>query len=176
MPAYFGSFFSWMTTAVILGIICSIASLATNVFLGLWVYRDAESRNAESPALWGVMAALVPYYIGLIIYVCTRPKERGRLHCRTCGHYAGLKSRYCAVCGAPFVQESFEPIDNGRSRTMLIWFFISLGVTVLCGIGIAFAWTRGVFGLAGYSGGSWDVPWFDDYTAAAMLQSLAELL
>ena len=176
MQPYFGSFFSWISTAAILGMLCSVASLATTVFMGLWVYRDAEARNAESPAMWGVMAALVPSYIGLIIYVCTRPKEKGRLRCRTCGYCAGLQARYCTVCGAAFAQDSFEPMDNRRARTMLIWFFISLGVVVLCGIGVAIAWVRGVFGMVGFPGGGWDIPWFDDYTAAAMLQSLAALL
>ena len=58
--------------------------------VGFFVYRDARQRDMNA-LLWAFVAALVPAFIGLIIYFLVR------------GNYANLR---CPQCGTP-VKESF---------------------------------------------------------------------
>lgn len=46
--------------------------LGLPVLIGILVYRDAKKREDISPALWGLVAALAPCYIGLIVYLVIR--------------------------------------------------------------------------------------------------------
>ncbi len=58
--------------------------------VGFFVYRDARQRDMNA-LLWAFVAALVPAFMGLIIYFLVR------------GNYANLR---CPQCGTP-VKESF---------------------------------------------------------------------
>ena len=39
------------------------------LLIGVFVYRHAAKHPIGNPMLWALMAALVPFYIGLMIYV-----------------------------------------------------------------------------------------------------------
>ena len=80
------------------------------VLIGIGVYRDAKARGME-PWLWTAVAVLVPYCIGLIIYLVLRTKHKG-LKCGSCGTgvepdyavcpHCGAKLKYtCESCGKP---------------------------------------------------------------------------
>jgi len=54
------------------GWMCPVIWLVIWLLVGIWVYRDAESRGA-SGVLW-LLVVLVLGIIGLIIYLVVRPK------------------------------------------------------------------------------------------------------
>lgn len=47
-------------------------SLGLPVLIGVCVYRDASKRVDCTPMLWALVAALVPSFIGLVIYLIIR--------------------------------------------------------------------------------------------------------
>ena len=47
-------------------------SIALPILIGVCVYRDASKRVDCSPLLWALVAALVPSFIGLVIYLIIR--------------------------------------------------------------------------------------------------------
>ncbi len=77
--------------------------------IGVVVYYDAKRRGME-PLLWALVAALVPYLLGLIAYlvvrqpiqtvcaVCGQPFTATDIFCRNCGHAVQAK---CSSCGRP---------------------------------------------------------------------------
>lgn len=48
-----------------------IAIIAIPIIIGLYVYKDASSRNMKA-LTWALIAALVPSLIGFIIYLFVR--------------------------------------------------------------------------------------------------------
>jgi Ni/Fe-hydrogenase subunit HybB-like protein len=54
---------------ILLGI---LFALAIPILIGVFVYRDASRRQDCSPILWALVAALVPAYVGLIVYLIVR--------------------------------------------------------------------------------------------------------
>ena len=81
--------------------------------IGIYVYRDARRRGME-PLLWTLVAVLVPYFIGLIIYLVVRQPLQAT--CPSCAARMPLKAVYCPACGRP-VQRSCSgcqtAIQNG---------------------------------------------------------------
>jgi len=39
------------------------------ILIAVIVYRDAVKRKLKSPIVWALIAALIPFYIGLLLYV-----------------------------------------------------------------------------------------------------------
>jgi len=39
------------------------------LIIGFMVYSDARRRGNEAPMMWAIVAALVPFYIGLLLYL-----------------------------------------------------------------------------------------------------------
>lgn len=93
--------------------------------LGVAVYYDAKRRGME-PLVWALVAALVPYLLGLIAYLivrhpvqvvcafCGQPLAGTDLFCKNCGHAvqpkcsscgqpAAADARFCPHCGTPLV-------------------------------------------------------------------------
>lgn len=64
---------SWMIL-VVMGLF-----LILPVMIGVYVYRDSESRGMNAP-LWTLIAVLGPAFVGLIIYLIVR-SESGSLKC-----------------------------------------------------------------------------------------------
>lgn len=81
---------------LILMLLCVIG---VEVLIGVMVYRDAKARGME-PWLWAAVCVLVPYFIGLIVYLVVRARNKGGLLCGNCG--APVEEAYacCPQCGA----------------------------------------------------------------------------
>ncbi len=77
--------------------------------VGVAVHYDAKRRGME-PLLWALVAALVPYLLGLIAYrvvrhpeqtvcaICGQPFTAADVFCRNCGHAVQVR---CSSCGRP---------------------------------------------------------------------------
>lgn len=56
----------------LLFLLIGLAGVAVSVVIGVLIYRDAQARQMDPPILWALVAALVPSFIGLIIYFIVR--------------------------------------------------------------------------------------------------------
>lgn len=88
--------------------------IAIPVLIGMAVYKDAKGRHME-PLLWALVSALVPYFIGLIVYLIVRASHK-RLECATCGE--GVEAGYslCPHCGSPLKYKCHScaaPVETG---------------------------------------------------------------
>ncbi len=64
-------FLSSMFIVLLIPVILLFA-LGLPILIGVCVYRDARKRVDCSPLLWALVAALVPSFIGLVIYLIIR--------------------------------------------------------------------------------------------------------
>lgn len=64
--------------------------------IGVFVWSDARRRGME-PVLWTLVAVLVPYFIGFVIYLTQR--QPLRLPCPACGAAASEREAFCPACG-----------------------------------------------------------------------------
>lgn len=65
-----------MTALFIVSIVVFVLSMfAMLAFLGLWVYKDAQVKSDQSPAVWVLLVLFIPNLIGLIVYMLV-----GRTH------------------------------------------------------------------------------------------------
>ena len=73
-------------------------NIAIPVCVGMYVYQDAKNRGMEA-ILWTAVAVLIPYFIGLLIYLVVRYNHAAH-KCYRCG--ASVKDTYtlCPQCGA----------------------------------------------------------------------------
>ncbi len=134
-------------------------NVAIPVCIGVFVYKDAKSRGMEA-ALWTLVAVLIPYFVGLVIYLIARNKYSAmrcaccgavveedysvcpqcgtnlRASCPSCGRMVQPDWHVCAHCGTSLtqVQESYivKPASVGKS----LW--IALGVIVVLFLLLAF--------------------------------------
>ncbi len=65
-------FFVGSMLMVLLIPVILLFSLGLPVLIGVCVYRDASKRVDCTPMLWALVAALVPSFIGLVIYLIIR--------------------------------------------------------------------------------------------------------
>ncbi|MGN0468107.1 MAG: zinc ribbon domain-containing protein [Acutalibacteraceae bacterium] len=67
------------------------------VMIGIYVYKDAKNRQMNA-ALWTIVAAFAPGFIGLIIYLIVR-SDYSAMKCPACG--AGVRESFavCPKCG-----------------------------------------------------------------------------
>ncbi len=70
--------------------------IACLLFLFGYINRDAKRRGMHS-ALWTLLAILVPYLIGVIIYFLLR--EPLAFNCPQCGVAVSARFNYCPGCG-----------------------------------------------------------------------------
>lgn len=62
-----------------------------------FVYQDARKRDMN-PLLWSLLAALLPFFIGIILYLlCRNPLVD--LQCAKCGAGLNAESKVCPKCG-----------------------------------------------------------------------------
>jgi len=59
------AFFPWI---IILPIVI-VLFLVAPILITIVVYKDAVKRGVLSPFVWALVAAFVPFYIGLLLYV-----------------------------------------------------------------------------------------------------------
>ena len=97
-----------------------IGSVILQIYICIWVYRDAKKRNMDA-AIW-LLVVLVAGLIGLIIYLIIRspigsekseqplevkpthiettiPKERTTKYCPMCGEKIPIDAQFCSYCG-----------------------------------------------------------------------------
>lgn len=88
-------FFSMFSLLAFSGIL--LINLAIPICIAVYVYQDAKKRGME-PILWALVAAVIPSFIGLIIYLMMR-SGHSALHCAKCG--AAVEENYavCPQCG-----------------------------------------------------------------------------
>lgn len=93
------SYVPWFT-----GIFCliPIVWLVVWILVGIWVYKDAESRDMNG-ALW-LIVVIVLGIIGLIIYLLvrageTRKEEAVKRICPNCGRVIKEDVKFCPHCG-----------------------------------------------------------------------------
>jgi RNA polymerase subunit RPABC4/transcription elongation factor Spt4 len=67
-------------------------------FIAAYIYQDAKKRGLD-PWLWATVAAFVPYFIGLIIYLVMR--RSARRNCSKCGRSLQSDFSICPYCGEP---------------------------------------------------------------------------
>lgn len=56
--------FPWLFLVLIVFVLFMVAP----ILIGIIVYNDARKRKVLSPFVWAMIAALVPFYIGLLLY------------------------------------------------------------------------------------------------------------
>jgi RNA polymerase subunit RPABC4/transcription elongation factor Spt4 len=75
-----------------------VVGAAYFLLVGTLVYRDAARRGMD-PWLWATIAAFVPFFIGIVIYLVMRSSAQGR--CSQCGRSVRADFRVCPYCGQP---------------------------------------------------------------------------
>lgn len=71
--------------------------LALPILIGVFVYRDAESRGMNAP-LWTIIAIFSPALLGLIIYLIARGDQR-MVECPSCNASINESYAVCPSCG-----------------------------------------------------------------------------
>lgn len=88
--------------------------LFATFFVVVFVYRDASKRGMN-PLAWSLVAALVPLFLGLIMYlVCRKPLVDWQ--CPNCGAGIDATDRKCPQCGKSFLTQCPEcnfPVQRG---------------------------------------------------------------
>jgi hypothetical protein len=74
-----------------------VAVIALHIALLVWVARDAKNRNMDAPVVWMILV-LITGFIGLIIYVLTRP-QGNLVPCPHCKNKRMQVSAKCPHCG-----------------------------------------------------------------------------
>jgi hypothetical protein len=83
----------------LVGIVVPLAILALNIWLLIWVARDAKSRGMDTPVLWMILVFFTSV-IGLVIYLSVRPKGEP-VACPHCGNKRLPALATCPTCGKP---------------------------------------------------------------------------
>jgi hypothetical protein len=63
----------WLIIFPIIVVLFMVAPL----LIGFIVYKDAKKHNNPSPLVWALVASLVPFYIGLLLYVLIGNTQTG---------------------------------------------------------------------------------------------------
>ena len=92
-----------MKTAMFVGqLMIMMLALIIWILISLykWTKEDAVSRGMENPVMWGLIVALVPNLIGLIVYLVVRITHQPSALCGECGRRVPKYAGYCPACGA----------------------------------------------------------------------------
>ncbi len=84
-------------SALIIFPVILIMVFAVPVLIGIYVYRDAKSREMDA-VMWTLIAVFVPSLIGLIVYLVIRGKH-SRMQCPACGAHIEPEYSRCPGCG-----------------------------------------------------------------------------
>jgi RNA polymerase subunit RPABC4/transcription elongation factor Spt4 len=105
---------------MLLPLIVIIAVLTIFILIGVYVYKDANSRGMNG-LLWAIVAMFAPSFIGIIVYLIVR-ENYASMACSNCGAQvkpgyntcpncgSSLKER-CENCGA-YVEPEFKVCPN----------------------------------------------------------------
>lgn len=86
--------------------------------LAIWVYKDAKNIGFN-PLQWALLSVLIPLFLGLLMYLAKRKKERNVI-CKSCKEKTSLKQMECEHCHSKI--DSFEEIPQGNARIYLLVF------------------------------------------------------
>lgn len=86
------------TGITLIAVLLILLALGIEIGLGVYVWRDA-GRRGMNRVLWTLVVVLVPYCIGIIIYLLAR-SNRGDYQCPKCGQTVELSYSRCPNCGA----------------------------------------------------------------------------
>jgi ABC-type spermidine/putrescine transport system permease subunit I len=123
-PAEWDNYWNYSDNALFWGLssaCCFLAALPfiIGLLIGIWVYKDAEKRG-KSGVLWLLIVWLIPFPIGLIIWLIVRPPIQGpqttinqtiqtgpqqqssERRCPGCGRVIPDDARVCPYCGKKF--------------------------------------------------------------------------
>ena len=132
------NFNDFITTVLFAAIISTLIALIGIFLMVRWIYFDAKSRGVN-PWPWILITAFIsPNFIGLILYILTRPKSN--LACDKCRHNITQEMNFCPSCGAKIDQSALFPLRKISNKS-LIWGIVLFifSITSFIGIGI-YAW------------------------------------
>lgn len=140
-------------SAVFLGALIAIAAIALEILLGVWTYRDAESKELNG-ILWTAIVILVPSCIGLIIYLVIRMDYK-KVTCSNCNTKVNGKNKYCSNCGMELVpvvevSENDEKFKKSQ-KNIMIAFFSTLGGIIVLSILVIACIISGVLSIVGHA-------------------------
>lgn len=84
---------------MILFLLVMIIIVGIEVLIGVYVYKDANSRGMNG-VLWTLIAIFAPYLVGFIIYLLVRGRH-SNLNCPQCNNKITEQYVVCPKCGAP---------------------------------------------------------------------------
>lgn len=106
------------------------------VFLGIYVYKDADKRGLN-PLFWVLVVVLVPGLIGFIIYLIFRGSSPSRRKCPNCNEAIEGNYDVCPNCLYPLENNNnYEEDRRKNNKTLIIFIIIALLVPVLIVLGI----------------------------------------
>ena len=70
----FGAMFGGLMMVYVVLIVLVVVFYVIAILLAVWVYKDAQKRGMDNPALWLIIVLLIGC-IGCIIYLIVRPKD-----------------------------------------------------------------------------------------------------
>lgn len=144
-----GAFTLLMVIPVIL-----IFAIGIPIIIGVFVYRDAEKRVDCSPWLWALVAALVPSYIGLVVYLIVRRDYPLRSQ-------AGQNLRKDAAENSAYYQENYEaqavPTKTGLPTWAKALIIIGAVILIICIVALIGSI---LYSVIGYNQG---IPYYNNY-------------
>lgn len=75
----------------------TVLFLGIPLLIGILVWRDAGRRGMHHA--WGLVAALVPYFLGLIAYLIVASQHKPLRDCPGCGDKVEQEFQVCPHCG-----------------------------------------------------------------------------
>ncbi len=81
---------------IVFFVLIFVLSLATTILTAVWIYKDAKKRDMDA-VMWTLLAVLIPSYIGVIIYLVTRYKQKIYV-CPRCGSDVKEEYTVCPTC------------------------------------------------------------------------------
>ena len=82
-----------------LGWVGVLVGLLPHLLIAIYIYKDAKIKDAENPLLWAIVAFIIPYYIGAILYLVIY-RNKKMIKCPTCNNETDARKAFCANCGA----------------------------------------------------------------------------
>ena len=114
-------------------------SLGLPVLIGVCVYRDASKRVDCTPMLWALVAALVPSFIGLVIYLIIR---RDYPLMGDAGSGTAYYQEHCEAASKPAGLPTW-------AKALIIIGVVIVGLCIVCGIVAAIKYFTGYGYMSG---------------------------
>lgn len=82
---------------IIAGIFMVVCAVVM-VLVGRWVYKDAKIKGLPAP-MWTAVSVLLPFLIGLLIYIVYRADKKPTMVCKSCERTIEMNVSFCPFCG-----------------------------------------------------------------------------